>query len=472
MPAAFIGIWCAELILSAYYRRSSIFVSADSSADWTPESWRAKPALQQPEYPDAAAFAAALDELRRLPPLVTSWEVNALKRELAEAQEGRRFVLQGGDCAESFADCEPDHIAGRLKILLQMSLVLVHGLKRRVVRIGRFAGQYAKPRSSDTETRAGVTLPSYRGDLVNAPEFTPAARAPDPWRLLEGHKRSALTLNFVRGLIDGGFADLHHPEYWNLAWVQHSAQAAEYQRRVAAIGESLRFFETLAGQTLADLTRVEFYTGHEALLLCAEAAQTRQVPRQSGWWNLATHFPWIGMRTAQLEGAHVEYMRGIRNPIGIKIGPQMTPDWLLALCEVLNPDDEPGRLSLIHRMGAAQVESHLPPLLEAVRRAGRRVLWVCDPMHGNTRTVGNGYKTRAFSDISRELEASFAVHAACGTRLGGVHLELTAEDVTECLGGARDLGEQDLARAYRSTVDPRLNYEQALELALKIAAMG
>ncbi|MBL6751002.1 MAG: 3-deoxy-7-phosphoheptulonate synthase class II [Nevskia sp.] len=446
-------------------------MSSDTPRGWSPQSWQQHAAVQQPEYPDRATLERALGELALLPPLVTSWEVNNLRALLAQAQEGRCFVLQGGDCAESFADCESGLIANRLKVLLQMSLVLVHGLRRKVVRIGRFAGQYAKPRSTDTETRDGLTLPSYRGDLINAPEFTPQARAADPLRLLEGHKRSALTMNFTRGLIDGGFADLHHPEYWDLDWVHHAPLAEQYRQRVEAIGESLRFMETLAGQTIGDFNRVDFYTSHEALLLCAEAAQTRRVPRQPGWYNLSTHFPWIGMRTAALDGAHVEYCRGIRNPMGVKVGPGMSAQWLRQLCEVLNPDNEPGRLTLIHRMGAARIESALPPLIEAVRAGGHRVLWLCDPMHGNTQTLASGVKTRAFADILTEVERAFAVHAQCGSRLGGVHLELTGEDVTECLGGARDLSETDLARAYRSAVDPRLNYEQALELALRIVSI-
>ena len=439
---------------------------------WTPDSWQAKPAVQQPDYPDRAALAAALEELRRLPPLVTSWEVNALKAQLAEAQAGKRFVLQGGDCAESFADCESGLIANRLKVLLQMSLVLVHGLRTRVVRIGRLAGQYAKPRSTDTETKDGITLPSYRGDNVNAPDFTAEARRPDPQRLLEGHKRSAMTINFVRGLIDGGFADLHHPEYWNLDWVHHATLAEEYSRRVEAIGESLRFMETLAGQTIGDFNRVEFFASHEALLLAAEAAQTRRVPRQPGWYNLSTHLPWIGMRTAAVDGAHVEYMRGIANPVAVKISPSMDAAWVQELCRLLNPAQEPGRLTFIHRMGAGKIAAHLPKLIEAVRGCGHEVLWLCDPMHGNTQSTGNGLKTRRFDDIISEVEQSFAIHAACGSRLGGVHLELTGEDVTECLGGARALTETDLERAYRSPVDPRLNYEQSLELALKVAAHG
>ena len=437
---------------------------------WQPDSWQSRPAVQQPAYPDARALAEALEQLRRLPPLVTSWEVDALRTQLAEAQDGRRFVLQGGDCAESFADCRPEIITNRLKVLLQMSLALVHGMETRVLRIGRFAGQYAKPRSADTETKDGVTLPAYRGDLVNAPAFTAAARAPDPARLVEGHMRSAMTINFVRGLIDGGFADLHHPEYWDLDWVRHSPLAAEYQARVDAIGASLRFMERLAGTDLHEFNRVDFYTSHEALLLWAEQAQTRTVPRKSGWYNLSTHFPWIGMRTADPAGAHVEYCRGIVNPVGVKVGPAMDAGWLRDLCRVLNPGEEAGRLVLIHRMGASKIADHLPRLIEAVRDAGHRVLWICDPMHGNTQATANGTKTRRFDDIAAEVEQAFAIHAACGSRLGGVHLELTGENVTECLGGARDLSEKDLERAYHSQVDPRLNYEQALELALRMAS--
>ena len=435
---------------------------------WAPDSWRARPALQQPTYTDAGALAKVQGELRNLPPLVTSWEILALKQQLAEAQEGRRFLLQGGDCAENFAECTSDVISNRLKVLLQMSLVLVHGLRLPVVRVGRFAGQYAKPRSADSETRDGVSLPVYRGDIVNAPDFDAASREPDPRRMIKAHARSAMTMNFVRSLIDGGFADLHHPEYWDLRWVGHSPLAAEYQNMVASIGDAVRFMETLSGAEVHNINRVDFFTSHEALLLPYEEAQTREVPRQWGWFNLSTHFPWIGMRTAALDGAHIEYFRGIRNPIGLKIGPSVTADQLLGVLDALSPDNEPGRMTLIHRMGAAKVAEKLPPLLEAVRREGRRVLWVCDPMHGNTETAANGYKTRRFDNIRSEIEHSFDLHAAAGTRLGGVHLELTGEDVTECTGGARELTDVDLARAYRSTVDPRLNYEQALETAMLI----
>ncbi len=436
--------------------------------NWSPASWQTRSALQQPGYSDGARLDAALAELHRLPPLVTSWEILALRRQLAEAQEGKRFLLQGGDCAESFSDCESGLISNRLKVLLQMSVVMVHGMRLPVIRVGRFAGQYAKPRSADLETRDGVTLPSYRGDLINAPAFDAVSRAPDPQRMIDGHARSAMTMNFVRSLIDGGFADLHHPEYWDLGWVAHSPLAAEYQRRVEAIGDAVRFMETLSGEEIHNLNRVDFYTSHEALLLHYEQALTRQVPRQWGWFNLSTHYPWIGMRTAELDGAHVEYMRGLRNPVAVKVGPSVGADALLRLIDRLNPADEPGRLTLIHRMGRNKIETGLPPLLDAVRREGRRVLWVADPMHGNTESTGNGYKTRRFENIRGELELAFDLHAAAGTRLGGVHLELTGEDVTECLGGARELTEGDLERAYLSCVDPRLNYEQSMELAMLI----
>jgi 3-deoxy-7-phosphoheptulonate synthase len=434
---------------------------------WKAESWQDHQAAQMPHYENAAELQSAMQRLGALPPLVTSWEVLALKSLLAEAQQGKRFLLQGGDCAETFADCNHEVIANRLKVLLQMSLVLVHGLRMPVLRVGRFAGQYAKPRSADTETIDGVTLPVYRGELVNGAEFTPEARRPDPQRMLEGHSRSAMTMNFVRALIDGGFADLHHPEYWNLAWVERSPLAADYRQMVDGISGAMHFMETLAGP-VAGFQRADFYTSHEALLLHYEQALTRQVPRQWGWFDLSTHFPWIGMRTAALDGAHVEFCRGIRNPIAIKIGPAMHADQLRQLIEILNPDDEPGRLTLIHRMGAGGIGQHLPRLIEAVQATGRRVLWVCDPMHGNTEKLGNGVKTRRFANIRSELEQAFDIHAAAGTHLGGVHLELTGEDVTECMGGARDLSEADLARAYKSTVDPRLNYEQSLELAMLI----
>ena len=438
---------------------------------WTPDSWQSKPAAQQPVYPDPAALRQALTQLARLPPLVTSWEIENLKQQLAEAARDERFLLQGGDCSESFADCESAAIASKLKILLQMSLVLVQGGKKRVIRIGRFAGQYAKPRSADTETRGGVTLPCYRGDMINRIEFTPADRTPNPDLLLRAYERSGLTINFIRSLIEGGFADLHHPEYWELRFVANSSHAAEYTRMVETIGESLRFMETLTGYVMADINRVDFFTSHEGLQLYYEQAQTRQVPRRTGWYNLSTHFPWIGERTRALDGAHVEYFRGIANPIGVKLGPGVTPDEALALAAALNPQNEPGRLTFIVRFGAGLVEKCLPPLAEALRRKGAAVLWCCDPMHGNTETTKDGIKTRRFENILKELEGAYRILNACGTHLGGVHFELTGDNVTECVGGASGITEADLARDYRTQLDPRLNYEQAMEMALLLARL-
>ena len=366
--------------------------------EWTPTSWQAKPAAQQPVYPDPEALHRVLGQLARLPPLVTSWEIENLKQQLAEATRGERFLLQGGDCSESFDDCESAAIASKLKILLQMSLVLVQGGKRRVTRIGRFAGQYAKPRSTDTETHDGV---------------------------------------------------------WGLGFVANSPHAADYTRMVESIGESLRFMETLTGSVMADINRVDFFTSHEGLHLYYEQAQTRTVPRRPGWYNLSTHFPWIGDRTRALDGAHIEYFRGISNPIGVKVGPSITPDALVALAERLNPQNEPGRLTFIHRFGADLVEKCLPPLAEAIRRSGQQVLWCCDPMHGNTETTKSGIKTRRFEKILGELETSCRVLKACGTHLGGVHFELTGDNVTECIGGASGVTEADLSRDYRSTLNPQ-----------------
>ena len=437
--------------------------------EWSPTSWQARPAAQSVGYGDSAALARVLGEMARLPPLVTSWEVERLREQLAKAARGEAFLLQGGDCAESFDDCRSDPIAAKLKILLQMSLVLVHGTKLPVIRVGRIAGQYAKPRSADSETRGEVTLPAYRGDIINRDGFTADEREPDPELMLRAYERAALTLNFIRALLDGGFADLHHPEYWDVSFAKGSPHAQQYEHIVESIRESLDFVSAITGVEAEILRRVDIYTSHEALALPYEQAQTRRVPRRPGHYNLSTHFPWIGMRTAQLDGAHVEFHRGIRNPIGIKIGPAMTNEWLLGLLAVLDPQREPGRITLIHRMGADKVETKLPPLVDAVRGTGRTVLWVCDPMHGNTETLPQGIKTRRFDKIVDELEKSFAVHARLGSRLGGVHVELTGEDVTECIGGARGLAEADLERAYKSRVDPRLNYEQALEVAMRIA---
>ena len=437
--------------------------------DWTPDSWKRKSLKQGIAYPDEAALERALGELARLPPLVSSWEVESLKELLAKASRGEAFLLQGGDCCERFADCRSESIVAKLKILLNMSMVLTYGTQRRVVRVGRFAGQYTKPRSAATETREGVTLPAYRGDLVNGPAFTPEARTPDPDRLLRGYERAALTFNFIRGLVDGGFADLHHPEYWDLGFVKYAALAEEYMKIVGRIATGLGFLETLAGRPLDELQRMDFFTSHEGLHLAYEQAQTRRVPRRTGWYDLTCHLPWIGNRTCHLDGAHVEFFRGIANPIGVKIGPETEPAELIELARILNPAHEPGRLTLIHRFGARTIGQVLPPLIDAIRRAGQTVLWCCDPMHGNTRTTSTGRKTRDFTEILAELDQAFEIHREGKSLLGGVHFELTGENVTECVGGARGLSEADLENAYESEVDPRLNYEQSLEMALLLA---
>ena len=445
-----------------------LHMESTATTNWSLTSWRRKEALQQPTYPDEAELNAVLDHLSSLPPLVTSWEVENLKEQLAKAERGERFLLQGGECAETFAGCTADVITSRLKIMLQMSLVLTYGLDTPVVRVGRFAGQYAKPRSSDTETRNGQTLPSYRGDSINSQEFTEEARRPDPQRLVRAFTKSGLTLNLVRGLVDGGFADLRHPEYWDLDFMEHSPLAEEYRALVDAIEDSIGFLETVARQSLDALERVDFYTSHEALLLPYEEAVTREVPHKTGHYNLSTHMPWVGKRTNQPDKAHVEYARGIRNPLGLKVGPNMAPSDLKTLIQILDSEDEPGRLTLITRFGADDVSDRLPKMIEAVQETGQSVLWVCDPMHGNTEKTAGGVKTRRFATILSELEQTVDIHAAEGSHLGGVHFELTGEDVTECIGGARGLGEADLERAYKSHVDPRLNYEQALEMAFSL----
>jgi len=434
---------------------------------WAPESWRSKRAAQLIAYPSEADLARALEELAALPPLVTPQEVESLRQQLADAAAGRRFLLQGGDCAERFDECTPEVITNKLKILLQMSLVLVQTSRRPVIRVGRIAGQYAKPRSDALEVRQGVSLPSYRGDVVNRPGFSAAERQPDPRLMLRAYERSALTLNFIRALVRGGFADLHHPENWDLDFARHSPLAGEYHAIARGVAGSLEFMENILGVRAGEMHWVDFFTSHEALLLPYEQAQTRR-DADGRWFNLSTHFPWIGMRTAEAGGAHVEYFRGIANPIAIKVGPAMNEAWLLDLLDILDPGRQPGRVTLVHRLGAARIAECLPPLIKAVQRAGRTVLWSCDPMHGNTYATHDGTKTRHFDDILRELEQAFSIHRAGGSWLGGVHFELTGEDVTECLGGARNLTDADLKRAYRSEVDPRLNYEQALELALRM----
>ena len=436
---------------------------------WSPDSWREKTVSQMPTYPDSEALREVAGQLGKLPPLVTSWEVERLKDYAAQASRGEAFVLQGGDCAENFEECESNNIANKLKILLQMSLVLLFGGKKKVIRVGRFAGQYAKPRSSDMETRGDETLPSYRGDMVNNLRFTSEDRIPDPQRLLRAYERSAMTMNFIRSLAAGGFSDLNHPEYWRLDFGRDESLLEEYQAMVDALRNSIGFVESVMGSGDSEISRVEFYCSHEGLHLEYEEAQTRQVPRRDGWYNLATHMPWIGERTRGLDGAHVEYFRGLVNPIGVKISQKIDPGELVALIKVLNPGGEPGRLSLIHRMGNSNISDALPRLIEAVRESGGEAMWICDPMHGNTESTSGGLKTRNFDNILGELQQAMDIHRDCGSRLGGVHFELTGDDVTECIGGACGLTESDLATAYTTQVDPRLNAGQALEMAMLIA---
>lgn len=436
---------------------------------WSVESWKDRHANQQPTYADQAALKEVLAALKLLPPLVTSWEVDHLKSMIACAQSGTAWLLQGGDCAESFDDCQAEPIASKLKVLLQMSLVLVYSSRQRIIRVGRIAGQYAKPRSSDIEERDGVTLPTYRGDLINRRGFSEGHRRADPQLLLRGYERSALTLNFIRALSQGGFADLHHPENWKLLFAAGSDESTRYRQLVSALSEAVRFIEAISDGPLEELRRVDFFTSHEALHLHYEQALTRESVRGCGWYNLGTHLPWLGDRTRSLDGAHIEYLRGIRNPIGVKVGPSMSSDELCELTRLLNPNNEPGRLTLIHRMGMANIAAKLPPLIEAVAATGTPVLWICDPMHGNTRSTPSGHKTRRYEDVLGELRSSINMHRELGSHLGGVHLELTGENVTECVGGAGGLTEDDLHTAYQTHCDPRLNYEQAMEIAFSIA---
>jgi 3-deoxy-7-phosphoheptulonate synthase len=439
------------------------------STQWTPDSWQTRLAQQQPVYDDQQQVEATIKKLGQLPPLVTAWEIDRLRHQLGDAAAGNAFVLQGGDCSESFDDCNANSILSKLKVLIQMSLVLICRSHQKVIRVGRIAGQYAKPRSANLETRDGVELPSYRGDIVNRSGFTESDRRPDPELMLRAYERSALTINYIRALSEGGFADLHHPENWDLDFVRNTPGSRKYQELLESLSDAIRFMEVVSESELEQLTRVDFFTSHEGLHLLFEQAATRTDQRNRGSYNLSTHLPWIGDRTRAIDGAHVEYFRGIRNPVGVKVGKTMAADELLDLIRVLNPQNEPGKLTLIHRFGADQIGMHLPQLADTVRRSGLNVLWSCDPMHGNIQTTRDGIKTRAFDDITLEIISAFRIHREAGTRLSGIHLELTGEDVTECLGGPANLSERDLQRDYRSQVDPRLNYEQAMEIAFLIA---
>ncbi len=440
-------------------------------ADWTPASWRARPVRQMPTYPDAAALAATEARIAGYPPLVFAGEARRLKDALALAAEGRAFVLQGGDCAESFSDFHANSVRDTFRVLLQMAVVLTFGATVPVIKIGRMAGQLAKPRSADTEMAGGLTLPTYRGDIINGPEATAAARVPDPARMETAYFQSAGRMNLLRAFASGGYADLHQVHRWNLDFVARSPLAARYQDLATRIDETLGFMAAcgIGSGNTAQIRETEFYTSHEALLLPYEQALTRIDSTTGDWYGCSANFLWIGDRTRQPDGAHVEFLRGLRNPIGIKVGPTTPADELLRLIDILNPADEPGRLTLITRMGADRVRSHLPPLLRAVQRSGRRVTWLCDPMHGNTVTTAGGVKTRSFDSILTELRIFFDLFAEAGARPGGVHVEMTGQPVTECVGGAHLLTEADLAQRYETFCDPRLNAEQALELAFVVA---
>jgi 3-deoxy-7-phosphoheptulonate synthase len=437
---------------------------------WTPDSWRVKKIWQMPEYDSRQELDDCFNELRGYPPLVTSWEIEKLRTQIADAANGRGFVLQGGDCAESFDTCNSDNIVKLLKVLLQMSFILIHEMNTPVTRIGRIAGQYAKPRSSDFEKVGDMMLPSYRGDLFNSFQANEQARRADPRRLVEAYQKSAMTLNFIRSLTDGGgFADMHHPEYWELDFMKKNQFYAEYKQMVESIHHAIHFVEAISPNKVHTLKNVDFYTSHEALNLYYDSAQTRTVPHKPGYYNLSTHMPWIGNRTRQPDGAHIEYMRGIRNPIGIKVGPPYDTDEILYLIDHLNPNNEQGRITLITRFGKDKVFDHLPALIRAVNRAGFHVLWSCDPMHGNTYATDSGIKTRKFDAILADIHQTFEVHRMENTILGGVHLEMTGGNVTECVGGANGLSEAGLGKNYLSYCDPRLNYEQALEMAFLVA---
>jgi 3-deoxy-7-phosphoheptulonate synthase len=435
---------------------------------WSPESWRNMPIRQVPEYPDQAALAAMEAKIARFPPLVFAGEARRLKASLARAGDGQAFVLQGGDCAESFGDFTANIIRDTFRVLLQMAVVLTFGGALPVVKLGRMAGQFAKPRSSDNETRDGVTLPSYRGDIINGPDFDPASRIPDPSRMEFAYMQSAGTLNLLRAFSTGGYADLHQVHRWNLGFVERSPLADRYADLATRIDQTLAFMQACGMSDLPQVRETEFYTSHESLLLPYEQSMTRVDSTSGDWYACSAHFLWIGDRTRQPEGAHVEFLRGVKNPIGMKVGPSMDADELVRLTEILNPSNEKGRLTLISRMGADKVEAKLAPLVRAVTRAGRNVVWICDPMHGNTTTVA-GYKTRPFDAIISEVRGFFDVHEAEGSFAGGVHVEMTGSDVTECLGGAHKLSETDLSANYATSCDPRLNAEQSLELAFLIA---
>jgi 3-deoxy-7-phosphoheptulonate synthase len=440
------------------------------SAQAQPETWRALTAKQQPAWPDPAAVQAAAAELRTYPPLVFAGECDLLRARLAQVARGEAFVLQGGDCAETFAGVTADAIRNKLKTLLQMAAVLTYAASVPVVKIGRIAGQYGKPRSKDTETRDGVTLPAYRGDSVNGFDFTAQARVPDPWRMVRMYNSSAATLNLVRAFATGGYADLHQVHAWNRDFVANSPSGERYELLATEIERALSFMRA-CGIDPEELRTVEFFSSHEGLLLEYESALTRTDSRTAELYNTSGHFVWIGERTRDLDGAHIDYFSTIRNPIGIKLGPTTTADDALAYLRKLNPDHEPGRLSFIIRMGAGLVRDKLPALVDKVTAEGHQVAWICDPMHGNTFEAPSGHKTRRFDDVLDEVKGFFEVHRALGTHPGGIHVELTGDDVTECVGGGDEIVFDDLSVRYESACDPRLNRSQSLDLAFLVAEM-
>jgi len=442
-------------------------VHADPAVVSGLDHWRTLPIKQQPHWPDATAVAAASAELATMPPLVFAGEVDMLRDRLARAARGDAFLLQGGDCAETFAGATADQIRNRVKTILQMAVVLTYGASMPIIKMGRMAGQFAKPRSSDTETRGDVTLPAYRGDIVNGYDFTPESREADPGRLVKGYHTSASTLNLIRAFTQGGFADLRMVHSWNKGFAANPANQ-RYEGMAKEIDRAVKFMEA-AGANFDELKRVEFYSSHEGLLMDYERPMTRIDSRTGLPYNTSAHFLWIGERTRELDGAHVDFFRRIRNPIGVKLGPSTTPDAMERLIDVLDPDREPGRLTFITRMGAGTVRDALPPLLEAVTRLDATPLWVTDPMHGNGLTTPMGYKTRRFDDVVDEVKGFFEAHRAIGTHPGGIHVELTGDDVTECLGGSEDIDEKTLATRYESLCDPRLNHKQSLELAFLVA---
>lgn len=437
---------------------------------WVPESWRAFPIKQQPAYANDGKLEAVLSELNRLPPLVFVGEIEKLKQQLAHASQGEYFILQGGDCAERFQDCNQDAITSKLKIMLQMSVVLCYGLRKPIIRIGRIAGQYAKPRSQDSENVQGVDIPVYRGDVINSFEAHADARRPDPERIRQAFFYSSATLNYIRALTKGGFADLHNPHNWDLGFVRKATQKAQYERIVNNIQDAIVFMESL-GTREERLSSVEFYTSHEGLLLPLEEALTHYIPEYGAYYNLGAHTLWIGDRTRQLEGAHIEYFRGIANPLGLKVGPSSDPRDIIRICQVLNPRNEKGKMTLITRYGAGKPAQYLPDLIQAVRKANIDVVWSIDPMHGNAIKTADGTKTRSFDDILLEVKQSLDVHKAEGSHLGGIHFELTGDDVTECVGGAAGITADQLSRHYETYCDPRLNYSQSLEMAFVLSKL-